>query len=162
MNDYGKLTESQKRMYAGMFVLKKLDLKPKEGGEVIGVAAGMNAAIEDVLDELTVHDYIVINKRKQRYDLTARGKQYIAALIDEAEAYVDEFDDEEVEDMVEELERRNVDVFRVRFLWGWYQNEFDDVVLFQQRRGFQPIERYWQNFIMDDAFYQNLALDLDD
>ena len=64
MNDeYGQLTEAQKRMYAGMFVLKKLDLKPKDGGEEIPVAAGMNAAIEDVLDELTVLDYITINKR---------------------------------------------------------------------------------------------------
>ncbi|MCA9714795.1 MAG: hypothetical protein H6713_03190 [Myxococcales bacterium] len=149
-------------MYAGMFVLKKLDLKPKDGGEEIPVAAGMNAAIEDVLDELTVHDYITINKRKRRYELTAKGTQYIGALIKEAEAYVDEFDDEDVEDMVEELVRRNIDVFRVRFLWGWYQNEFDDVVLFQQRRGFPSIERYWQNFIMDDAFYENLALDLED
>ena len=71
------------------------------------------------------------------------------------------FDDEEVEDMIEELERRHLDVFRVRFLWGWYQGEFDDVVLFQQRRGFDEIERAWQHFILDDAFYENLALDLD-
>jgi len=156
---FGHITETQKYTYAGMYILKKLDLKPKEGGAEIRVMAPENGSIEDILDHLTLSGHIEINKKK-RYQLTAKGKEYIGQLIDEAERIIDEFDDEDVEDMLEELAARNVDVFRVRFLWGWYQNEFDDVVLFQQRRGFPEIEPSWQEFITDDAFYQNLALEL--
>ncbi len=156
---YGHITESQKLTYAGMYILKKLDLKPKDGGAEIRVMAPENGSIEDILDHLQLRGYIEVG-RKNRYQLTQAGKDYIGALIDEAEHLIDEFDDEEVEDMLEELAARNMDVFRVRFLWGWYQGEFDDVVLFQQRRGFSEIEHAWQEFVTDDAFYQNLALEL--
>lgn len=156
---YGHITDTQRTTYAGMYILKKLDLKPKDGGEVIRVMAPENGSIEPVLDYLQLRGYVEVD-RKSRYQLTQSGKEYIGMLIDEAERIIDEFDDEDVEDMLEELAARNMDVFRVRFLWGWYQGEFDDVVLFQQRRGFPEIEHSWQEFITDDAFYQNLALEL--
>ena len=159
MNDYGKVSEAQKLLYAGMYILKMLDLKPKDGGEEIQVMAPENGPIEDVLDHLMLDGLIEI-KKKKLYKLTPAGKDHLGALIDEAERYIDEFDDEEVEDMIEELERRHLDVFRVRFLWGWYQGEFDDVVLFQQRRGFDEIEPWWAAFILSDAFYEDLARDL--
>ena len=44
-----------------------------------------------------------------------------------------------------------IDVLRVRFVWGWYQGEFDDLVLFQERRGMQPIEPLWAIFLLSDA-----------
>ena len=48
----------------------------------------------------------------------------------------------------------------MRFLWGWYQGEFDDVELFQRRRGFVEVEPEWPLFITGDDFYENLELDL--
>ncbi|WP_428267821.1 hypothetical protein [Haliangium sp.] len=155
------ITEDQKLTYAGMYMLKKMDLKPKEGGMTVPLhLTGELAVLDDVMQKLLYSGYVKIHQRKERYDITDAGYAYIGALIDEAEAYVDEFDDEEVEDMVDELERRNIDVFRVRFLWGWYQGEFDDLVLFQERRGIRPLEQLWAIFLISDEFYNNLALDL--
>ncbi len=154
------VTEEQKQTYAGMYVLKKMDLKPKEGGMVFEVILPHELSpLDDVFQRLLYQNYVRVN-RKNRYEITEQGYAYIRALIDEAEAYVDEFDDEEVEDMVEELRARNIDVFRVRFLWGWYQNEFDDLSLFQERRGMSPVETLWAIFLLDDGFYDNLALDI--
>jgi hypothetical protein len=102
-----------------------------------------------------------IDRKKQRYTITKAGYAYIASLIDEAEAMIDEFDDWETLDMVAELIDRNLDPLRARFLWGWYQGEFDDLVQFQQRRGIDPVEYEWPAFLVSDAFYDNLALDLE-
>ena len=64
--------------------------------------------------------------------------------------------------MLAELQRRRLDPLRARFLWGWYQGEFDDLVLFQQRRGVEPVERSWADYLVSDAFYDNLALETTD
>ena len=64
--------------------------------------------------------------------------------------------------MVRELRRRNLDPMRVRFMWGWYSGEFDDPVLYQQRRGISPIEEDWAAFIMSDTFFADLARDITD
>ena len=56
---------------------------------------------------------------------------------------------------------RNLDVFRARFLWGWYSGEFDDLVLFQQRRGVSPVEQFWAFYLTGDDFYRELARDTD-
>lgn len=160
MSFQSPISDAQKLTYAGMYILKKIDLKPKEGGENIGIMRPENTAIEPVLDHLMLSGCIAFDRKKQFYTLTPKGVEYLGSLIDEAEQYVEEFDDEEIEDMLEELRTRNLDLFRVRFLWGWYQGEFDDLYLFQQRRGIEPLELLWQNFIMSDEFYENLALDL--
>jgi hypothetical protein len=155
------ITEEQKMTYAGMYVLKRMDLDPKEGGVTMPVVLPSELSpLEEVLHELAIAGYIDINRRKERYDITKQGFAYIGTLIDEAEAYIEEFDDEEVEDMIAALEQRNLDVFRVRFLWGWYQGELDDLVLFQERRGVQPVERMWAFYLMSDELYDNLALDI--
>jgi hypothetical protein len=52
-------------------------------------------------------------------------------------------------------------VFRARFLWGWYEGEFDDLVLFQERRGVSPVERLWAFYLMSDAFWSELARELE-
>ncbi|ACY15159.1 hypothetical protein [Haliangium ochraceum] len=164
MNDLATsfvISEEQKRSFAGMYVLKKMDLKPKEGGITMELHPPTEMAVlADVMQQLMYDEYVSINQRKKRYDITKRGLEYIGLLIDEAERYIDEFDDEEAEDMVEELRERNIDVLRVRFLWGWYQGEFDDLTLFQERRGMRPVERLWPIFLMSDEFYANLALDV--
>jgi hypothetical protein len=156
------ISDEQKRTYAGIYILKKLDLKPAEGGLQIPVI--LDAAlypIEPVLEHLVMQGLLQIDRKAQRYTLTRAGIAHIGGLIDEAEGLIDEFDDWDTADMVAELQARNLDPLRARFLWGWYQGEFDDLVLFQQRRGVEPVEYDWAQVIMGDALYDNLLLDLE-
>lgn len=156
------VAHSQKLVYAGIYVLKKMDLRPVDGGVQIPVLLDAEyAPLEEVLERLQLDGYVEIDRRSQRYRLTKRGVAYLGALIDEAEGYVDEFDEREVADIVDELQARNLDPLRVRFLWGWYQGEFDDVELFQRRRGFVEVEPEWPLFVTSDVFYENLELDLE-
>lgn len=156
------VSHSQKLVYAGIYALKKMDLKPADGGVQIPVLLDAEyAPLEEVLEKLQLDGYAEIDRRSQCYRLTKRGVAYLGSLIDEAEGYVDEFDEREVADIVDEIRARNLDPLRVRFLWGWYQGEFDDVELFQRRRGFVEVEPEWPLFVTSDAFYENLELDLE-
>ena len=156
------LSDDQKHHLAGAYVLKKLDLDPKEGGEVIPVLADHRTApIEGLLDALHIEGLLEIDRKKQRYKLTRAGLDAIAVLIDEIEQIIEEFDDAEPAEVVRALRQRGQDPLRVRFLWGWYDGEFDDVVAYQRRRGFAEIEREWPAFILSDAFYDDLARDLE-
>lgn len=155
------ISHAQKLNLAGIYLLKKIDLKPEEGGiRLPALLDGIYAPLEEVVDKLLMEGHIELDRKSQAYKLTKRGSQYIGSLIDEAESYIGEFDDEEVADMVDELRARNIDPLRVRFLWGWYQGEFDDVALFQQRRGFVEVEQEWPLFVLSDDFYENLELDV--
>ncbi|WP_437998088.1 hypothetical protein WMF26_47285 [Sorangium sp. So ce185] len=154
------MSREQKLVYAGIYVLKKMDLKPADGGmEFPLVLPSELSPLEDVLQELVNADLVEVNRRKARFEVTKKGLAYLGEIIDEAEALVDEFDDESLEDAVAELRRRNVDVLRARFLWGWYDGELDDLVLFQQRRGATPVEPWWADYLMSDAFYEALKSD---
>ncbi|CAN99155.1 MULTISPECIES: hypothetical protein [Sorangium] len=154
------VSREQKLVYAGIYVLKKMDLKPADGGmEMPLVLPSELSPLEDVLQELVNAELIEVNRRKARFELTKKGLAYLGEIIDEAEALVDEFDDESLEDAVAELRVRNVDVLRARFLWGWYDGELDDLVLFQQRRGVTPVEQWWADYLMSDAFYEELRRD---
>lgn len=156
------VTPAKKLVYAGMYVLKKLDLKPAEGGIRLPVLLdAVYAPLEEVLDKLQIDGHVEIDRKSQSYKLTKRGSAYIGGLIEEAESYIDEFDEVEIADVVDELRARNIDPMRVRFLWGWYQGEFDDVALFQERRGFVEVEPEWPLFILSDDFYENLELDVE-
>jgi hypothetical protein len=154
--------EEQKLIYAGMWVLKMLDIGPKQGGLFVEVPLPPEYDFaEEIFDYLIDENLIFINEKKACYDLTDEGMDYIRRIIHEAEALVDEFQDEELEDMLEELEERHIDLLRSRFLWGLYHGEFDNVVLFQQQRGMQPVERNWARFITSNEFFENLMLDLE-
>lgn len=154
------VSREQKLANAGIYVLKKMDLKPQDGGmEMPLVLPSELTSLEDVLQELVNTGLIEVNRRKARFEITKKGLAYLGEIIDEAEALVDEFDDESLEDAVAELRRRNVDVLRARFLWGWYDGELDDLVLFQQRRGVNPVEPWWADYLMSDAFYEELRRD---
>lgn len=156
------ISDPQKLTYAGIYVLKKLDIKPADGGVQIPVLLdGIYSPLEPVLEQLVISGLLQIDRKSQRYTLTKAGTAHIAGLIDEAETLIDEFDEWETADMVAELRARNLDPLRARFLWGWYQGEFDDVVLFQQRRGADPVEYEWPLYITSDAFYDDLQRDLD-
>ena len=156
------ISEDHKSIYVGMIVLKLLDLDPEEGGiEIPVVLPHELAPFEAVLEHVSVEGHVEINRRKGRYELTPRGTEYLGTLIDEAEGYIEDFDELETDEVVRILRKRNLDSMRVRFLWGWYQGEFDDPVLFQERRGMSNIERDWASFLMSDAFFHELARDLD-
>lgn len=156
------ISHDKKLVYAGIYVLKRLDLKPGEGGIRLPVLLEpQHAQLEEVLEKLVMDGFIEIDRKAQLYKLTKRGMTHLGKLIDEAESYIDEFDEVEIADVVDELRARNIDPLRVRFLWGWYQGEFDDVALFQERRGFVEVEPDWPLFIVSDDFYENLELDVE-
>ena len=157
------LTEQQKLTYAGMWLIKKMDIGPKQGGFDVEVPLeGEYKFAEQIIDKLYFDKYIEIDPKKAKYILTERGISYIGRIINEAEDLIETYEDYETYEMVEELEERNLDVFRARFLWGLYDGEFDDIIEFQEKRGFQHIEESWSAFIMSDDFFDNLILDIYD
>ncbi len=155
------VSDDQRTAYASLFVLKLLDLAPEDGGVSMPVVLPAPLMpLEPVLERLAIDELVEIDRKRGEYRLTQRGLDTIGLHIDEAEGYIEEFDDLEVEQMLGILRRRNVDPMRVRFLWGWYQGEFDDPVVFQQRRGVAVIERDWASYIQSDAFFAAIAEDL--
>lgn len=156
------ISDEDKQTYAGLYVLKKMDLKPDDGGMVFpAVLPSELSPIDELLQQLAVTGHVTINMKKERWDLTKQGIAYLGEHIDEATELVDEFEDAEIEEMLAQLEARNLDPFRARFLWGWYDGEFDDLVLYQERRGMKPVERMWAFFLMSDAFWNDLARELE-
>jgi len=154
------VSEEQKQILVGLWLLKKLDLDPKEGGmEFPVVLASELSPLDEYLQALAVQGHIAIERKKARYELTKQGIAYLGDVIDEAQAMVDDLDELETEDAVVELRARNYDLMRARFLWGWYEGEFDDLVLFQERRGIDPVERMWAFYLTSDDFYRELAKD---
>lgn len=155
------MDREQKTFYAGLYLLKRMDLKPEDGGMAMPILLPPELApLEDVLQELVNQDLIAMNRKKERYDLTRAGLDTIGRYIDEAEALVDEFDDLEMDQAIAVLRERNLDVFRARFLWGWYDGELDDLVDFQRRRGVTPVETLWAYYLMSDVFWDTLESDL--
>jgi len=154
------ISEDQKYSLVGLWLLKQIDVNPKEGGmEMPVVLPSELAPLDDTLQQLAVDGFLEINAKKGRYDLTKKGIAYLGEVIDEAEQMVDELDELETHEAVEELRARNLDLLRARFLWGWYEGELDDLVLFQERRGVTPVERMWAFYLTSDAFFDELAKD---
>lgn len=156
------MDDTQRRL-AGLYLMKKLDLSPEDGGMPLPLPLPRELdLLDEVLDPLVVAGLVDMDRRRKQYVLTERGIETIGHHIDEAEHYIDEFDGMAVEQLVPLLRQRRLDPLRVRFLWGWYQGEFDDLIQFQERRGIEPIEHAWPHFITSPTFYDNLALDLED
>lgn len=156
-----RTTPEQRAYYASVYVLKKLDLEVEDGGVELSVVLPHDwYPLEEVIEGMVVDGLVAISRRKGRYALTAQGIDLVGRLIDEAEGYIEEFGEKEVPEMVKTLEKRGVDVLRARFLWGWYDEEFDDLVEFQRIRGMTPVVREWAEFLLSAAFYDNLARDL--
>lgn len=155
-----RLTEEQKQTYVGLYLLKKLDLKAEDGGmEIPVVLPSELSPLDETLQQLAVDDLISINAKKGRYELTKQGIAYLGRTIDEAEEMVDELDDLEVHEAIEQLKERRYDLMRARFLWGWFEGEFDDLVAFQERRGVSPVERMWAFYLTSDEFWDEIARD---
>jgi hypothetical protein len=157
------ITEDQKQTLIGLWLMKKLDLKPEDGGMELPVVLPADLSpLDDYLQELAVEDYLQINQKKGRYELTKKGLAYLGHAIDEAQDMVDDLEDLETDEAVAELRARNLDLMRARFLWGWYEGEFDDLVLFQERRGVSPVERMWAFYLTSDEFFREIARDFSD
>jgi hypothetical protein len=155
------INEDDKLTYAGIYLLKLLDLAPEDGGiEIPVVLSHELQPLDPALDRLLLASLVEIDRKKGRYRLTAKGTDYVGMLIDETEALIEELDDLPAAEVVEIVRRRNLDPLRVRFLWGWYQGELDDLVLFQQRRGVSPVEHDWALYLVSDDLYAELARDL--
>lgn len=147
--------------FAGIFLMKKLDLEPKDGGIELPIALPRELEpLDPVLEHLVLGGWVEMDKKKKIYKLSSAGVDRIGSLIEEAEHYVEEFDEKEADVVVAELRRRRLDPLRVRFLWGWYQNEFDDLVLWQQRRGLPEVETSWADYLVDPRFFDELASEL--
>ena len=147
--------------YIRLWILKKLDLPPDSNGMAFPVVLPAELSpLDSYLQDLAVEDLVAINSRKGRYELTKQGIAYLGAVIDEASDLVDDLDELETEEAIAELRARGLDVYRARFLWGWFQGEFDDLVLFQERRGITPVERMWAFYLTGDEFWRALANEL--
>lgn len=154
--------EDTKKTYAGIYILKKMDLKKEDGGMIFPVVLPSELSpLEDILHHLVIEGHAILNTKKDRYDLTKQGLAYLGRIIDEATDLMDEFDDDELPDVVAELRARNLDPMRARFVWGWYDGEFDDLVQWQEQRGIKPVERMWAFYLLSDEFYAELAKDLE-
>ncbi len=149
------ISDEQKQTLAGLWVLKQMDLKNVEFPVIM---SSEMSPLDDVLQQLAVEGYVDINKRKERYELSKKGVEYLGRAIDEAQTLVDELDELETDEAIAEIKARKLDLMRARFLWGWYEGEFDDLIAFQQRRG-APVETLWAYYLMSDAFYSELARD---
>jgi hypothetical protein len=150
------ISDEQKQTLAGLWVLKQMDLGNREFPVIVGSDL---APLDDVLQQLAVDGYVDINARKERYELSKKGLEYLGRTIDEAQTLVDELDHLETADAIAEIKARKLDLMRARFLWGWYEGEFDDLVLFQERRGVHSVETLWAYYLMSDAFWTELARD---
>lgn len=153
--------DDTKYTYIALWILKKLDLDPKDGGLDFPVVLPAELEpLDETLQQMAVDELVAINAKKGRYELTRKGTEYLRESIDEATDLLDEFEDAETSEMIAALHERNLDPFRARFLWGWYEGELDNLVLFQERRGVRPIERMWAFYLVGDELYAELAKDL--
>lgn len=155
------IDDDQKQSYIGLWLLKKLDLKPEDGGIAFPVVLdGELSPLDESLQQLAVDDLIQINAKKARYELTKKGIAYLGEVIDEASDLVDELDDLETDEAIAEIRSRGLDLYRARFLWGWFDGEYDDLVLYQERRGVSPVERMWAFYLVGDDFWREIAKDI--
>ena len=156
------IDDEAKQTYIALWLLKKLDLTAEDGGMELAVSLPSELSpLDEPLQQLAVDDMVRINMKTGRYDLTKKGIAYLGEVIDEASDLVDELDDLEVKEAVALLHARGSDVFRARFLWGWFDGELDDLVLWQQRRGVRPIERMWAFYLTSDDLWNELARELE-
>ena len=149
--------------YAGMLILKKLDpMAPPEARYDFNIPLeGLDQILEPVLDDLYNRGFVEIDTAKAKYVLTPKGDQYIQTLIDEAEWYISKYQEFEPKTRVAIMKNDGVNLLRARFLWGWYDGEFDDLEAFQEERGITPV-RPWQEFLVSKEFYDILFEDVID
>jgi len=169
-----KVSEDKRQTYAGLIVMKLIDLGPDNGGlEIPRELPRELAPLQEILEEMRFNGLIEVSAKKRGalaalrgkskeefYGLTQSGVEHLGRLIDEAEGYVTEFDALEVAEMIDVAHERKLDPMRVRFLWGWFEGEFDDLALFQERRAIDPVERLWAYYLTSNEFWDEVSKDL--
>lgn len=169
-----KMTDDKRQTYAEMVVLKLIDLGPDQGGmEIPRELPRELSPLQPLVEELRFKGLIEVAAKKRGalaalrgkpkeevYGLTPSGAEHLGRLIDEAEGYVSEFEELEVADMLEVARARKLDPLRIRFMWGWFEGEFDDLALFQERRSIEPVERLWAYYLTSNEFWDELSKDL--
>lgn len=156
------IDDDAKQTYIALWLLKKLDVSAKEGGMTLPVALPAELSpLDEPLQQLAVDNLVRINRKTGHYELTKKGIAYLGEVIDEASDLVDELEELETHEAIAELRVRGRDVFRARFVWGWFDGEFDDLVLWQERRGIRPVERLWAFYLTGDELWNELARELD-
>jgi hypothetical protein len=156
------IDDEAKQTYIALWLLKKLDLSADDGGIAFPVVLPAELSpLDEPLQQLAVDDLARIDKKSGCYVLTAKGIAYLGEIIDEASDLVDELDDLETEEAIALIRKSGRDVFRARFLWGWFEGELDDLVLFQERRGIRPVERLWAFYLTGDELWAELARELE-
>ena len=149
--------------YAGMYILKKIDLPPDEGGHPFEVPlTGLDEHMEPILDDLMFHGLIDIDTVKTQYVLTADGTDYIHKLIDEIEGYINKYQDFEPTTRVNLMKRDRINPLRARFLWGLYDGEFDNFDQWQENWGITAENKIddWRDVITSKPFYDMLFEDI--
>ena len=170
------VTEDKRQTYCELIVLKLMDLGPDDGGvEFPRDLPAELSPLQNILQELRFKGLIEIVAKKrgalaalrgkakeEHYALTPAGVEHLGRVIDEAEGYVTEYDEMETSDMVADAQSRKRDPVRIRFLWGWFEGEFDDLALFQERRSIDPVERLWAYYMTSNEFWDEILKDLDE
>lgn len=170
-----KVSEAKKQAWIELVLLKMLDLAPDEGGQELAVELPYELdPIQPYLQELRFRGLIEATSKprgafaalrgkpkEQFWRLTQAGIAYLGTVIDEAEGIVNAFEDMEAHEIKDEAVARGLDPQRIRFLWGWYQGEFDDLAVFQEQRNIEPVERLWAFYLISDEFLAEVMSDLD-
>ncbi|MDH5681585.1 MAG: hypothetical protein OEZ36_08360 [Spirochaetota bacterium] len=149
--------------YAGMYILKRLDLPAEEGGHAFEVPlAGLDEHLEPILDDLMFHNLIEIDENAVRYALSDEGRGYVDKLIVEIEGYIDKYQEFEPTTRVNLMKRDRINPLRARFLWGLYDGEFDDFELWQENWEVPATEKLsdWRDVITKKEFYDMLFEDI--
>ncbi|MDH4127567.1 MAG: hypothetical protein OEV44_02350 [Spirochaetota bacterium] len=165
--DFDKDTNKKVNMeimkYAGMYILKKMDIPPSEGGHIFSVPLeGLDVHLEAILDDIMFHNLIEIDSNSTCYKITDDGKEYINKLLDEIEGYIEKYQDFEPVTRVNLMKRDRVNPLRARFLWGLYDGEFDDFNQWQENWQIAENEKIndWREIITTKEFYDMLFEDI--
>ncbi len=161
--DTNKKVNMEIMKYAGLYILKMVDLPPEEGGHLFEVPlSGLDEQMEPILDDLFFHNLIEIDTDKARYALSQDGSDYVDKIVAEVEDYIDKYQEFDPATKVSLMRRDKMNPLRARFLWGLYDGEFDDFNEWQENWNIDPTQRKedWQDVITSKDFYDMLFEDI--
>jgi DNA-binding PadR family transcriptional regulator len=151
------ISAPQKLAFAGIYLLKKLDLPTEDGGvELSSALAEDGSVLAPVLAQLEQQRFVERVGDPPLFELTDAGLEHLEALMEEAEALVPSDAELETDDAIHVHEHRGLRSLRERFLWSWYRGELDDLVGYQRARGLEPVDTSWARFLLSDALYEAL------
>src|SRR5687768_942391 len=103
------IDDEAKATYIGLWLLKKIDLAPEEGGMDLPVSLPPDLSpLDEPLQQLAVDELVRIDRKSGRYELTPKGIAYLGEILDEASDLVDELDDLETHEAIAALRARGL------------------------------------------------------